>query len=164
MMALQAFFYDRNDNVENMCMYKAGGFHLVLLDDVLFKNFEFRKARYRIMQKLGHGGSAQFGWHRIFVGRFSPRFTIMVTDPYLVCSYVAVKINVSCVTGKNNEAGILRWLRDLEYDQPGYENMMRLLNDLAIQGPNGTHDCLVTEVVAGMNDFKYTSTFKAVAK
>jgi len=51
----EGFFYDGDDNVENLRMYKPGGYHPVHLGDVLPKMSASRKPRYRVMQKLGHG-------------------------------------------------------------------------------------------------------------
>lgn len=55
MTAEEGFFYDGNDDVENISMYKPGGYHPVHLGDVLPKMSASRKPRYRVMQKLGQG-------------------------------------------------------------------------------------------------------------
>ena len=72
----------------------------------------------------------------------------------VVCSgYVALKLNVSSIFGKNNEARVLHLLNDSTYDQqPGYRNIIRLLDSFSIEGPNGRHDCLVTEIVGTMHE------------
>ncbi len=61
---------------------------------------------------------------------------------------------MSSIFGKNNEARILYLLNDSTYDQPGYRNIIRLLDDFSIEGPNGSHDCLVTEIVGTMHEVK----------
>ena len=54
MMELQPFFYNGGDEVEDINQYKPGGYHPVLLGDVLPKE----STRYRVLQKLGHGSFA----------------------------------------------------------------------------------------------------------
>lgn len=55
------FFYNGDGiGVEDLAKYKAGGFHPIVLGDVLPKrgsciNDEVRQPRYRIAQKLGFG-------------------------------------------------------------------------------------------------------------
>ena len=80
--------------------------------------------------------------------------------------YVALKVNTAARTGKNNELVILRWLRDSSHKQQhhGYRNIIHLLDDFTINSPNGTHDCLVMELVAGIREFKLTSRYKADVK
>lgn len=92
-------------------------------------------------------------------------FLSVTTDPCWTRSgYVALKINVSSITGKNNETRILRWLKDSTHNQSGYQNTMHLLDDFVLEGPNGSHECLVTEVVGSMNEFKFSSGFGAHTK
>lgn len=50
-------------------MYKHGGYHPVLLGDVLPKKSASRKPRYRIMQKLGHGAFATVWLARDLLGQ-----------------------------------------------------------------------------------------------
>lgn len=75
--------------------------------------------------------------------------------------YVALKIDISRGQESSNEVGILRWLRDLEpnHSKRGGQHIIRLLDDFTIEGPNGKHECMVTEVLAAMSDFMYTKAF-----
>lgn len=75
-----------------------------------------------------------------------------------------MKINVSSITSKNNETRILRWLKDSTHNRLGHRNIVHLLDDFIIEGPNGNHDCLVTEVVGTLKDFRFTSDFQSHAK
>ncbi|EER28883.1 Protein kinase domain containing protein [Coccidioides posadasii C735 delta SOWgp] len=153
MAIVEKFFYDGDDGeVEDMRKYKRGGYHPVLLGEVLPKQStsNSRKPRYWILQKLGHGAFATVWLAKDLLGSLG---------------YVALKINISCITGENNEIRILRQLRDSGHqNQLGYNNVIHLLDDFAIQGPNGIHDCIVTEVVGGMRYFRDTSIFKACVK
>ena len=80
--------------------------------------------------------------------------------------YVALKIGISRVHGINNENRILRWLQDTADEQSsvGSQAVIGLLDDFVIQGPNGTHDCTVTEVLGTMRDFRTTPAFSANRK
>lgn len=80
------------------------------------------------------------------------------------CSgYVALKIDVSSIQGKNNEKTVLQSLRDSAYGQSaaGDRNIVRLLDDFIISGPNGEQDCLVMEVVGRMRDWRCWSFWEA---
>ncbi|RDL40057.1 Uncharacterized protein BP5553_00036 [Venustampulla echinocandica] len=147
-----SFFYDTDSitgNVEDVANYKPGGYHPVHLGDVLPKKSGTREPRYRVLQKLGHGSFATV-W--------------LARDTHGDYGFVAVKISVSCTTGTNNETNILRWLRANKQDHAGSGHVIRLLDDFAIQGPNGTHECLVTEVVMNISDVKNSSTLQARTK
>ncbi|WEW56754.1 hypothetical protein PRK78_002205 [Emydomyces testavorans] len=145
-MAFDKFFFGFDDDVEDVGKYKPGGYHPVHLGDILpKKSTSSREPRYRIIQKLGHGVFGTVWLARDLLGSLG---------------YVAVKINVSRITGKSNETRILRWLRDSNHHgQPGYDNIVGLLDDFTIRGPNGTHECLVTEVVARLRDLVDDATF-----
>ena len=75
--------------------------------------------------------------------------------------YVALKVNISRIQGTSNECSILRWMQDLENDQPKLrdQNIIRLLDDFIINGPNGNHDCMVTELLGAMSDFRHSPAF-----
>lgn len=67
---------------------------------------------------------------------------------------------MSSIFGKNNEARILYLLNDSDHDQPGYRNIIRLLDNFSIEGPNGSHDCLVTEIVGTMHEVRSQRKFQ----
>ena len=70
---------------------------------------------------------------------------------------MSLKINIANITGSNNEINILRPLSNSKSNHKGYQNVIRLFDDFTIEGPNGIHDCLVTEVVIGMRDLFHNS-------
>lgn len=59
-MAYEKFYFNGNDDVEDMSKYRPGGYHPVSLGDVVPKKSTSisRQPRYRIIQKLGHGSFA----------------------------------------------------------------------------------------------------------
>jgi serine/threonine-protein kinase SRPK3 len=59
--------------------------------------------------------------------------------------YVALKISVAEKYGKNRELEILRTLAELNSNETGSRHVMQLLDHFPVEGPNGTHECLVLE-------------------
>lgn len=67
----------------------------------------------------------------------------------IISRFVAVK--VSCGTDKplfSREADILLHIKEHGGAHRGFENILTLHEAFIISGPNGMHECLVTEVVA----------------
>lgn len=61
---------------------------------------------------------------------------------------MALKIVVSKVMPDNRELRILQTLaRNNNSPHPGYKHIVRLLDDFSHTGPNGTHPCLVFELL-----------------
>lgn len=77
---------------------------------------------------------------------------------------MAIKIKVSSITSTNNEVNILRELRTAKQDHAGSYHIIRLLDDFTIQGPNGIHECLVTEVVTPAIKIRGAFDFRPTAK
>lgn len=69
---------------------------------------------------------------------------------FLICArddrYVAVKITVSEVK-ESGELKILQALSTLPIHHPGSSHITQLLDHFNLIGPNGSHDCLVLELV-----------------
>ncbi len=104
--------------------YRPGGFHPVHLNDI------FKKGRYTVLHKLGHGGFAT-----VWLARDSVRNR-----------YVALKILASRLSQDCPEVSILRRLRTSEGDDRGKQYVMSMLDHFWIDGPNGRHLCVVSEV------------------
>ncbi|KAM0669829.1 hypothetical protein ACQRIU_000224 [Beauveria bassiana] len=63
--------------------------------------------------------------------------------------WVAVKICRGIeVPQRSSEASILSEIRETGQGKVGVEQVLRLFDDFIIKGPNGFHQCLITEVVA----------------
>lgn len=132
------FFYNGNGiGVEDLAKYKPGGLHPILLGDVLPKrgscmNDDAKQPRYRIAQKLGFGA-------------FS---TVWLARDLNEKRYVALKVCYgSDELIQSNETRILSQIHQTGRGKPGYNNVVEVYDIFTIRGPNGFHECLVTEVV-----------------
>lgn len=108
-------------------MYEPGGYHLVLIDDLL-------QNRYRIVDKLGFGGYS----------------TIWLARDEVDKRYVAVKIGISSPSLHRREPEILIALHGStsSSQKPGASSdaassaaLPTVLDAFDIRGPNGTHPC-----------------------
>ncbi|KAL2276584.1 hypothetical protein FJTKL_00757 [Diaporthe vaccinii] len=138
----ELFFLNGDDlSYENFAMYRKYGYHPIVLGDVLpepgtCENDQSKAPRYRVIQKLGFGA-------------FS---TVWLARDLLECRYVAVK--VCCGIDKpvfSRETNILYHIQQSHKAHPGFDNMLNLYEAFIISGPNGFHECLVTEVVAPLH-------------
>jgi len=117
--------YYWQERVENVEKYSTGGYHPIHLGD------EFSHGRYRVIHKLG--------W-----GTFS---TIWLAKDQVSNRYVALKVITADASERNSEAKIMRHLHQGNVDHPGRNFILSLLDEFSITGPNGRHQCIVTEVV-----------------
>ncbi|KAJ3114216.1 hypothetical protein HK098_007415 [Nowakowskiella sp. JEL0407] len=112
------------DVVENVELYRHGGYHPVHFGDT------FNNGRYTVVRKLGYGSFSTV-WLAKTVGFQFP--------------FVALKI---CKAGASSkEADILDHLTVANPNHPGYKHILGFLDQFEHQGPNGTHLCLVFEVM-----------------
>ncbi|RFU25889.1 hypothetical protein B7463_g10456, partial [Scytalidium lignicola] len=110
----------RLDYIEDVQRYRPGGYHPVMLGDILGKG-------YKVIHKLGYGGFA----------------TIWLTQASNHGKrYVALKVLVA--NAPHQELMFLRHLRDHNTTHP---NIACLKEVFTIQGPNGLHHCLVFNAV-----------------
>ena len=70
-----------------------------------------------------------------------------MTPPFPCSRYVALKIAMAELTGKNNEIKILRHLASLSGTHPESDRVLTLLDHFRVQGVNGEHDVLVFPVI-----------------
>lgn len=112
-----------SDYVEDVELYRPGGFHPVHLGDT------FSNGRYRIIHKLGYGG-------------FS---TVWLAREESQKRYVALKISTAEASSDSHELKILRHL-ERSSDQPGRKYVASILDHFYFEGPNGLHICLVSKV------------------
>ena len=117
--------YYWQEGVENLERYRVGGYHPIRLGD------EFSHGRYRVIHKLGYGS-------------FS---TVWLATDHIENRYVSLKVITAAASGSSQEAKIRHRLRQGNLDHPGYQFVLPLLDDFWIDGPNGQHQCLVSEVV-----------------
>jgi serine/threonine-protein kinase SRPK3 len=113
--------------VELIGYYRIGGYHPIHIDDVLH-------SRYRIVNKLGNGSYA----------------TVWLVEDLDSGRYAALKVLAAKVSNDNSEVEILRHLKQRQLndgDTNCQEFLMEFLDDFKVEGPNGTHQCIVTEVL-----------------
>lgn len=107
--------------------YRRGGYHPVKIGDLFLQ-------RYHVIRKIG--------W-----GHFS---TVWLCFDFEDKRYVALKIVKSAAnfteTAKD-EIKILKAVRDTDPADPKRNKTVQLLNDFKITGVNGTHVCMVFEVL-----------------
>jgi hypothetical protein len=110
--------------------YRPGGLHPVHLGD------KFHDGRYEVKRKLGCGA---FG-------------TVWLVQDHVASGFAALK--VMRADADRRELGILRHLKTKCADIDDY--VVRLLDNFEHTGPNGVHQCIVTEVLgpslAGIED------------
>jgi serine/threonine protein kinase len=108
-----------DEEVEDRWEYGPGGFHPVVLGDT-FNN------KYTVVHKLGQGGFA----------------TVWLVWDQMEKRYVALKIISADGSSQCQELEILQYLGKLDINLA--ENFIcPLLDHFWIQGPNGSHVCLV---------------------
>ncbi|KAG6159647.1 hypothetical protein E4U50_007597 [Claviceps purpurea] len=136
------FFSGCEVEFEDLTNYKQFGLHPVILGDVLPKPLTCvsdvnKEPRYRIMLKLGYGAFA----------------TVWLARDLVEERYVAVKVGLgSDKPLPDREAEILSHICKTGPGKHGYERVIELLDVFIVEGPNGFHQCLVTEVVAPLSD------------
>ncbi|KAF8482197.1 kinase-like domain-containing protein [Gautieria morchelliformis] len=118
--------FTQNPCVEPISYYRKGGFHPIHIDDVL-------QNRYRIVNKLGYGAYA----------------TVWLVDDLASGRCAALKVLAANVSNVS-EVAVLRRLKQRQLDDGGsngQEFLVEFLDDFKVEGPNGTHQCIVTEVL-----------------
>ncbi|KAK6645560.1 hypothetical protein RUM43_001837 [Polyplax serrata] len=121
------FYSSDEDEQEDSSDYCRGGYHPVKIGDV-FQN------RYRVTRKLG--------W-----GHFS---TVWLCWDFLDRRFVALKVVKSASHFTDtalDEIKLLRTVREADPSDPKKNKTIQMLNDFKITGINGTHVCMVFEVL-----------------
>ncbi|KAI1129347.1 kinase-like domain-containing protein [Nemania abortiva] len=114
--------YAHIEDVEPLECYCPGGYHPILIGQRL-------NDRYQIVHKLGFGTYS----------------TTWLARDEKSSTYVAIKIGVANVEYQN-ESHILRLLTSPDSDRSTHSGkafIPKLIDDFNVQGPNGTHRCLV---------------------
>ncbi|XP_075036506.1 SRSF protein kinase 1-like [Mixophyes fleayi] len=107
--------------------YCKGGYHRVKIGD-LFSN------RYHVIRKLG--------W-----GHFSTVWLCWDIQAKLFVALKVVKSAEHYTETALDEIKLLRAVRDTDPIDPGHEVVVQLLDDFKISGVNGSHVCMVFEVL-----------------
>ena len=132
--------------VERLELYQRGGYHPVVIDDLLHD-------RYRIVDKLGFGGYSTIWLARDEIGK----------------SYVAVKIEISSRSLPRREPEILRALHGSSSSSQGPRAVCNaasaavlptVLDVFDVRGPNGTHACYtLTPAQGNLKDASFSRLF-----
>lgn len=131
--------------------YRPGGFHPVALGDT------FQDGRFEGRHKLGFGGQATVWLARDTLQRYNHRAApVDMADTQLISESsqrVSLKIKQSRISEEPLEQDQeVQALLALEKNHAGSDHKLprcftRLLENFQISGPNGKHNCLVTELV-----------------
>ncbi|KAL3492783.1 serine/threonine protein kinase [Aspergillus germanicus] len=126
---------DTKSNIEEgREVYRPGGFHPVYIGDIF-------NDRYKVLNKIGYGV-----YSTVWLVR-----DLKPSQPGPSNEFRAPKIlSASCYDGSQApifEREILTHLRNGDRDQLGYNHVCHLLDDFEHSGPNGTHVCLVFELM-----------------
>lgn len=116
-MSVNKYKYDWIDGAESLEKYRPGGYHPVMVGDMLHE-------RYRIVDKLGFGGYS----------------TIWLGQDTHSRRYVAIKICIA--DAKPSEISVLKALSSPgSSSHPGRRLIPLPLDEFTVDGPNGTHTC-----------------------
>ncbi|KAJ5413494.1 hypothetical protein N7465_005799 [Penicillium sp. CMV-2018d] len=128
-------------DAEPLHRYRQGGYHPVTLGERL------KSGRYKVLHKLGWGG-----YSTVWLARDQRLCKIMLptlTEKLPLCSdevYVAVKICVA-ETYHIGQKRDLEALKKLAFRHPRLKHTVHLLDNFDLKGPNGSHNCLVYELL-----------------
>ncbi|OJJ70243.1 hypothetical protein ASPBRDRAFT_76780 [Aspergillus brasiliensis CBS 101740] len=111
--------------VEPVEEYRRGGYHPVHLHDIFNQNYE-------VVGKLGYG-------------QFSTVW--LAENKTMTPRHVALKILKADASADSKELAIHRHLAASDFDHPGREHVIELLDHFHHTGPNGTHLCLLFPVM-----------------
>ncbi|KAJ5755267.1 protein kinase [Penicillium manginii] len=116
-------------DAEPLQRYRQGGYHPVTLGKCL------KFGRYKVLHKLGWGG-----YSTVWAAR-DQRLCKLVEQ-----TYIAVKISVA-EREHNGDTQELQTLKLLASHQPLPNHTVHMLDHFDLKGPNGSHKCLVYELL-----------------
>ncbi|BCR88234.1 serine/threonine-protein kinase [Aspergillus chevalieri] len=121
---MDQFPYSCTIDAEPLHRYAKGGYHPITLGGFL------ADGRYKILHKLGWGGYS----------------TVWAARDEREGTYVAVKIRVA-EEDDDREHRELNVMKKLASIHPHSPHVMHVVDDFDLEGPNGTHRCLVFELL-----------------
>lgn len=124
--------------VEDLDRYCPGGYHPLQVKNTL------NAGRYRLVDKLGHGGYS----------------TTWLARDLQRDRYVAVKVITADASASTSEAILIHALGNV-LSKPGKEIIPSILDEFWAVGPNGEHRCIVAPSARmSLFDAKEASTFR----
>jgi serine/threonine protein kinase len=135
-LTLDDFHFSSMESTEEMTRYVPGGYHPVVIGDIISSprnGSDGRSRQYRIVNKLGWGSSA----------------TVWLAQADSSKAFVAVKVTTA---GGNltREVAMLEAASKVQTNGEQPPHVLNLLDHFTLDGPNGIHSVLVTEVVVPM--------------
>ncbi|KAI0126811.1 putative srpk [Xylariales sp. AK1849] len=120
-MSTRGPLYEHVDDVERLDYYRPGGYHPIRIGDIFQK-------RYQIVHKLGYGSYS----------------TIWLARDDQMAKYVAIKVGTADHGPK--ELQLLSQISASTAYNGGFGSnlIFPVLDHFDVEGPNGTHSCLVT--------------------
>ncbi|RDB21945.1 Serine/threonine-protein kinase SRPK [Hypsizygus marmoreus] len=119
--------YIQYPGIEFVSLYRKGGYHPVNVGDV-FHN------QYRVVNKLGYGVHG----------------TVWLVEDTILKRFASLKVLTADASAISSELAVFRHLRVQQQQIPpaaGAAYVMKVFDDFEIEGPNGTHQCVVTELL-----------------
>jgi len=132
----------RYPGTEHMSEYKPGGYHPVHIGDVF-------QDRYCILNKLGFGSSS----------------TVWLVEDLTSGRFASLKILTAMASEKPTELDIVRRLRQnfnsRQGGRSGQEYVMEVWDEFQVEGPNGMHWCILTELLGPNLNTYWTDILKS---
>lgn len=112
--------------VEQMDRYRPGGYHPVVIGDVF-------KDKYRVLNKLGNGVYA----------------TVWLVENTITGQFASLKIIVAEASTNAFELDVVYRIKENRTIGafPGNEYVMEIFDEFLLEGPNGVHLCIVSELL-----------------
>lgn len=128
---------------EELHRYKPGGYHPVHLGDKL------DDGRFTVLHKLGWGGygTTWLALDERYDRQSSQSETIIDASPFSCTRNVALKVNIAELSPDSKEIETHQKLSAGSDQHEGKDHIAQLLHSFSVQGPNGKHGCLVTELL-----------------
>ncbi|KAF8992542.1 kinase-like domain-containing protein [Cyathus striatus] len=119
--------YSWHPYTERASYYREGGLHPINLGDTF-------NDRYKVHSKLGFGACS----------------TIWLVEDLTLNRFASLKVLAADVSAMSSELYVARHLKlqqEKPDSHPGSEHVIRIYDTFIIEGPNGTHHCIVTEIL-----------------
>ncbi|EJD36082.1 kinase-like protein [Auricularia subglabra TFB-10046 SS5] len=139
MLDADDFHFTSDETTEDILRYVAGGYHPVIMGNILRDTRAAGRPGYRVMHKLGYGAFA----------------TVWLAQRTDTNAFVSVKVTTAdCAASQ--EVGMLKAAAEFVRSRCTQSNIITLIDSWTFDGPNGHHTVLVTDVVAPLSSLRRT--------